>query len=81
MYKKGMGNCRVTRRPKSRHCCTVTPLATAFKRMAADNLANLNPHPLYVAFHYTHPPLLERVDCLEQQDQPQAPPEAHPEVK
>lgn len=44
---------------------TVTPLTTAFKRMAADNLANLNPHPLYVAFHYTHPPLLDRVAALE----------------
>lgn len=41
------------------------PLATALKRMAADNLANLNPHPLYVKFNYSHPPLLERVEGME----------------
>lgn len=45
---------------------TVVPLTTAFKRMAADNLSNLNPHPLYVSFSYTHPPLMERVSYLEQ---------------
>ncbi|MDY0039908.1 MAG: M48 family metallopeptidase [Desulforhabdus sp.] len=41
------------------------PLAAAFKRMATDNLANLNPHPLYVKFHYSHPPLAERVKNME----------------
>ncbi len=40
-------------------------LATALKRMAADNLSNLNPHPLYVWFNYSHPPLLERIRTLE----------------
>jgi len=42
-----------------------TPLARALKRMAADNLSNLSPHPLYVIFNYSHPPLLERVRELE----------------
>lgn len=42
-----------------------TPLARALKRMAADNLSNLSPHPLYVAFNYSHPPLVERVRDLE----------------
>lgn len=55
---------------------SITPLTTAFKRMAADNLANLNPHPLYVVFHYTHPPLLDRVSDLERLSQTQAPPAA-----
>jgi STE24 endopeptidase len=41
------------------------PLATALKRMAADNLANLNPHPLYARFNYSHPPLVQRVATLE----------------
>ncbi len=41
------------------------PLVTAFKRMAAHNLSNLVPHPLYVAFHYSHPPLAERIELLE----------------
>lgn len=44
---------------------TALPLITAFKRMAAHNLANLAPHPLYVAFHYSHPPLAERITLLE----------------
>lgn len=44
---------------------TPLPLAKALKKMARDNLANLCPHPLYVWFHYSHPPLLERVGYLE----------------
>jgi len=36
----------------------------AMKRLAADNLSNLNPHPLYVWFHYSHPPVVERVAGL-----------------
>jgi len=41
------------------------PLLAALKRLAADNLSNLRPHPLYVWFHYSHPPLLERTARLE----------------
>jgi STE24 endopeptidase len=44
---------------------TARPLITAFKRMAAHNLSNLSPHPLYVIFHYSHPPLAERITLLE----------------
>jgi len=40
------------------------PLATALKRTAADNLSNLSPHPLYVWFNYSHPPLVERIERL-----------------
>jgi len=40
-------------------------MARALKRLAADNLSNLNPHPLYVWFHYSHPPVVERVAMLE----------------
>ncbi len=40
-------------------------MAGALKRLAADNLSNLNPHPLYVWFHYSHPPIVERVALLE----------------
>jgi STE24 endopeptidase len=43
---------------------TAEPLVKAFKRMAADNLTNLNPHPFYVWFHYSHPPLVERINRL-----------------
>lgn len=41
------------------------PLVTALKRLARDNLANLNPHPFYAWFHYSHPPLRERIQTLE----------------
>jgi STE24 endopeptidase len=44
------------------------PLATALKKMAKENLSNLTPHPLYVWFNYSHPPLLERVQFLEALD-------------
>ncbi|MCE5335926.1 MAG: M48 family metallopeptidase [Desulfobacteraceae bacterium] len=43
---------------------TSLPMLTALKRLAADNLSNLNPHPLYVWFHYSHPPIIERVAAL-----------------
>ncbi len=41
------------------------PLVSALKRLSADNLANLTPHPLYVKLHHSHPPLLERVRALQ----------------
>jgi len=37
------------------------PLAEALKKLSVHNLSNLNPHPLYVFFHYTHPPLFQRL--------------------
>ncbi len=43
---------------------TAIPMMHALKRLAADNLSNLNPHPLYVWFHYSHPPIIERVAAL-----------------
>ena len=44
---------------------TAKPLTTALKKMAKENLSNLKPHPLYVCFNYSHPPLLERIEYLE----------------
>jgi len=43
---------------------TTAPMVQALKRLAKDNLANLFPHPLYVQFYYSHPPLLERIGRL-----------------
>jgi STE24 endopeptidase len=43
---------------------TAGPMISALKRLAADNLANLSPHPLYAWFYYSHPPLLERIERL-----------------
>lgn len=45
---------------------TAKPMLEALKRLAADNLSNLNPHPAYVWFHYSHPPIVERVAELEE---------------
>ncbi len=39
-------------------------LARALKKLSADNLSNLTPHPLHVFLHYSHPPVLERVRRL-----------------
>ncbi|WP_424963586.1 M48 family metallopeptidase [Ekhidna sp.] len=41
------------------------PLVTGLKKMSADHLSNLTPHPAYVFVHYSHPPLKERVKALE----------------
>ncbi len=43
---------------------TAAPIIQALKRLAKDNLSNLFPHPLYVKFYYSHPPLLERISRL-----------------
>ena len=39
-------------------------IASALKKISTDSLANLSPHPLYVAVNYTHPPTLERLRNL-----------------
>lgn len=39
-------------------------LSDALKRLSVDTLSNLYPHKLYVFFHYSHPPLLERLRNL-----------------
>jgi len=41
-------------------------MITGLKRLGADNLSNLFPHPWYVRFHYSHPPLLERINTLKE---------------
>ena len=42
-------------------------LAEALKKLSVDSLSNLYPHPLYVFFHYSHPPLLKRLEAINQQ--------------
>jgi STE24 endopeptidase len=43
----------------------VAPMRSALKKISTDSLANLSPHPLYVAFNYTHPTLLQRLNNLD----------------
>ncbi len=37
---------------------------SALKKLSVESLSNLNPHPLYVAVNYTHPPILDRLANL-----------------
>jgi len=39
-------------------------LASALVKLSRENLANLHPHPLYAWFHYSHPPIVERIRAL-----------------
>lgn len=45
--------------------CDPDDLQQALKRLSVDHLSNLNPHPLYVFLHYSHPPLISRLEGLE----------------
>jgi STE24 endopeptidase len=45
------------------------PLVMALKKLSVENLSNLIPHPWYVFFHYTHPPVLERIKILSQNEE------------
>lgn len=47
---------------------TSQPMINAIKRLAKDNLTNLHPHPFYVWFYYSHPPLIERIEYLQALD-------------
>ncbi len=40
------------------------PMVRALKKLSADNLSNLTPHPFYVFLNYSHPPVLERIRAL-----------------
>ena len=46
------------------HTYKSEPLGEGLKKISKDALSNLTPHPLYVAFNYTHPPLAERLRAL-----------------
>jgi len=40
-------------------------LQEALKKLSVNNLSNLTPHPVYVFFNYSHPPLLQRLKFIE----------------
>lgn len=45
-------------------CGSGEPLCGALEKLHKENLGNLTPHPLYSAFHYSHPTLAERVSAV-----------------
>ncbi len=40
-------------------------LQEALKKLSVNHLSNLRPHPAYVYVHYSHPPLLQRLEQLD----------------
>ncbi|TQQ79836.1 M48 family peptidase [Halonotius terrestris] len=42
------------------------PMIDALGRLAGENLANPFPHPWYATFHYSHPPIPERIRRLQE---------------
>lgn len=40
-------------------------LQKALKKLSVDSLSNINPHKMYVFMHYSHPPLLQRLQAIE----------------
>lgn len=41
-----------------------TNLSQALVKLTKENLGNLTPHPLYSAYHYSHPTTIERVEAI-----------------
>lgn len=40
-------------------------LSNALIKLSVNSLSNLTPHPAYVFLHYSHPPVVTRIDALE----------------
>lgn len=40
-------------------------LKVALKKLSADNLSNLHPHPAFVFVYYSHPPVMQRLKFLD----------------
>lgn len=40
-------------------------MINALVKLSKDNFSNIHPHPLYVRFHYSHPPVAERIRRIE----------------
>ena len=43
-----------------------TPMEEALVNLTVKNLSNLNPHPWYSAYHYSHPTAVERISAIRQ---------------
>jgi STE24 endopeptidase len=60
---------RAHEREADRFAVETTPdrnaLVSALKKLSADNLSNLSPHPLHVALSYSHSPIQQRIRSIE----------------
>jgi STE24 endopeptidase len=45
------------------------PFKKALIRLSTDHYSNLKPHPAYVFMHYSHPPLLKRLEAIDRLSQ------------
>ncbi len=43
---------------------SIEPMITGLKKLSADNLSNLTPHPFKVFMEYSHPTVLQRIQAL-----------------
>ena len=41
-------------------------MSSVMKILVTENFSNLNPHPLYVLLHYSHPPISERLKAIQE---------------
>jgi len=41
-------------------------MVNALKKLSVHNLSNLLPHPMYVFLNYSHPPVLKRIQAIEE---------------
>ena len=56
-------------------------MISALKKLSIDNLSNLTPHPLKVVLSYSHPPVLARIQALQQLSRDKPPDPAHTETR
>ncbi|ROL56504.1 M48 family peptidase, partial [Bacteroidetes/Chlorobi group bacterium ChocPot_Mid] len=43
-------------------------MVNALKKLSKDNLSNLTPHPFYTFIHYSHPPVLQRIEKIRKEN-------------
>lgn len=48
----------------ARDTYSMQPLITSLKKLSVNHLSNLQPHPAYVFFNYSHPTLLQRINGM-----------------
>ena len=48
----------------AKHTFEALPLISSLKKLSKNSLSNLTPHPAYVFVHYSHPPLINRIENL-----------------